>query len=85
MQIYRKDRNKFEINFSAFHSTYEVDITTCSARELDQLEKPRKNTIKKVNIMDHVIQFQSILQVGSILTAGMENDYSASLTSPSFT
>ena len=24
MQLYRKDNNKFEINFSAFHSTYEV-------------------------------------------------------------
>eukprot|EP00090_Calanus_glacialis_P045677 TRINITY_DN8645_c0_g1_i1.p1 TRINITY_DN8645_c0_g1~~TRINITY_DN8645_c0_g1_i1.p1 ORF type:complete len:457 (-),score=96.57 TRINITY_DN8645_c0_g1_i1:151-1479(-) len=70
MQIYRKDRNKFEINFSAFHSTYEVDTTSQSAKELDQMEKPRETKLQKVE---------------SILSAGLDNGYSASLTSPSNT
>ena len=34
MQLYRKDNNKFEINFSAFHSTYEVLTPECCARQL---------------------------------------------------
>ena len=48
MQIYRKDRNKFEINFSAFHSTYEVDSSPYSAKELDMMNKPRESKIEKV-------------------------------------
>ena len=47
MQIYQKDRNKFEINFSAFHSTYEVETTSQSERELDQMEKSRETNLKK--------------------------------------
>ena len=35
MMLYRKDNNKFQVNFSAFHSTYEVETPTCSARELE--------------------------------------------------
>merc|ERR1719348_507741 len=34
MLLYRKDHNKFQVNFSAFHSTYEVDTPICSARTL---------------------------------------------------
>merc|ERR1719402_969780 len=41
MQLYRKDNNKFEINFSAFHSTYEVDTPMHSARQLDEQERQR--------------------------------------------
>jgi len=70
MQIYRKDRNKFEINFSAFHSTYEVEMTSYSARELDQIDRPIANKVQKIE---------------SILRAGLENDYAMSLTSPSNT
>jgi len=70
MQIYRKDRNKFEINFSAFHSTYEVEMTSYSARELDQIDRPVANKVQKIE---------------SILRAGLENDYAMSLTSPSNT
>jgi len=70
MQIHRKDRNKFEINFSAFHSTYEVDTISCSARELDQLNKPSEC---------------KFTQVENIVRDGLENDYSASYTSPSIT
>merc|ERR1719348_1102625 len=48
MQLYRKDNNKFEINFSAFHSTYEVDTPLHSARHLDHLKsRERDNSIKK--------------------------------------
>merc|ERR1719244_1926437 len=34
MMLYRQDHNNFQINFSAFHSTYEVDTPVCSARTL---------------------------------------------------
>ena len=50
MQLYRKDNNKFEINFSAFHSTYEVDTPLYSARQMYQLERQREMEIKQVNI-----------------------------------
>ena len=36
MLLYRKDRNKFQVNFSAFHSTFEVDTPVCSARDLER-------------------------------------------------
>ncbi|XP_023348960.1 inward rectifier potassium channel irk-1 [Eurytemora carolleeae] len=35
MTLYRKDHNKFQVNFSAFNSTYEVETPLCSAKELD--------------------------------------------------
>jgi potassium inwardly-rectifying channel subfamily J len=35
MMLYRKDNNKFQVNFSAFHSTYEVETPVCSARDLE--------------------------------------------------
>ena len=35
MVLYRKDHNKFQVNFSAFNSTYEVETPTCSARDLE--------------------------------------------------
>merc|ERR1719430_336621 len=37
MMLFRKDHNKFHINFSAFHSTYEVDTPTYTARTLENL------------------------------------------------
>ena len=40
MQLYRKDNNKFEINFSAFHSTYEVETPECCARQLTRRGGP---------------------------------------------
>jgi len=33
MLLYRRDHNKFQVNFSAFHSTYEVDTPLCSAKK----------------------------------------------------
>jgi len=39
MLLYRRDHNKFQVNFSAFHSTYEVDTPLCSARNLEEYLK----------------------------------------------
>jgi len=48
MQLYRKDNNRFEINFSAFHSTYEVDTPRYSARHLQHLHtREREHAIIK--------------------------------------
>merc|ERR1719474_9228 len=50
MQLYRKDNNKFEINFSAFHSTYEVDTPMHSARQLDEQERQREIEVMQVRV-----------------------------------
>ena len=34
MLLYRKDHNKFQVNFAAFHSTYQVETPLCSARDI---------------------------------------------------
>ena len=39
MVLYRRDHNKFQVNFSAFHSTYEVDTPLCSAKHLEEYLK----------------------------------------------
>ena len=39
MLFYRKDHNKFQVNFSAFHSTYEVDTPSCSAKTLQKFHE----------------------------------------------
>jgi hypothetical protein len=36
---YRKDHNKFQVNFSEFHSTYDVNTHLCSARDMDKFYK----------------------------------------------
>ena len=51
MQLYRKDNNKFEINFSAFHSTYEVDTPMHSARQLDEQERQREIEVIQVRVL----------------------------------
>ena len=51
MQLYRKDNNKFEINFSAFHSTYEVDTPMHSARQLDEQERQREIEVMQVRVL----------------------------------
>lgn len=47
MMLFRKDHNKFQVNFSAFHSTYEVDTPLCSASELHQYYQSRDNWTKQ--------------------------------------
>ena len=57
MTLYRRDNKKYQVfanmnvkileiiskvNFAAFHSTYEVDTPSCSAKELDMLYAARK-------------------------------------------
>ena len=39
----------FQINFSAFHSTYEVDTPLCSSYELDQYYKARDKLQRTLN------------------------------------
>ena len=39
MMLFRRDINKHQVNFSAFHSTYEVDTPLCSSFELEQYYK----------------------------------------------
>lgn len=39
MMIYRRDNNKYQVNFSAFHSTYEVDTPLCSSNDLEEYYK----------------------------------------------
>lgn len=39
MMLYRRDINKYQVNFSAFHSTYEVDTPLCSAHDLEEYYK----------------------------------------------
>jgi len=35
MMLYRRDHNKYQVNFSAFDSTYEVDTPLCSSKDLE--------------------------------------------------
>ena len=42
MLLYRKDHNKFQVNFSAFHSTYQVETPLCSARDIDKFYKQKE-------------------------------------------
>jgi len=46
MLLYRKDHNKFQVNFAAFHSTFQVETPQCSARELGEWYSHRERTYK---------------------------------------
>jgi len=39
MLLYRRDHKKFQVNFSAFNSTYEVDTPLCCAKDLEEYLK----------------------------------------------
>merc|ERR1719430_1447529 len=43
MLLYRKDQNKHQVNFSAFHSMYDVETPLCSARELDRFLQEKRD------------------------------------------
>jgi len=58
MVLYRKDHNKFQVNFSAFNSTYEVETPTCSARDLDLYLNQKNSQDKKFSLM--MVNFHSI-------------------------
>ena len=52
MVLYRKDHNKFQVNFSAFNSTYEVETPTCSARDLElYFNQKQSQENKKFSLM----------------------------------
>lgn len=51
MVLYRKDHNKFQVNFSAFNSTYEVETPTCSARDLELYFAQKQSQDKKLSLM----------------------------------
>ena len=41
----------FQVNFSAFHSTYEVDTPLCSAKELEMMQNRRPQSKKMSMVM----------------------------------
>jgi len=43
MLLYRKDQNKYQVNFSAFHSMYDVETPLCSARDLDRFLQEKRD------------------------------------------
>ena len=50
MLLYRKEHKKFQVNFSAFHSTYEVDTPICSAKTLEKFhESNQKRQVPRVS------------------------------------
>jgi len=50
MMLYRRDHNKYQVNFSAFNSTYEVDTPIISAYELEHYYK---RTLGKLSTISH--------------------------------
>ena len=40
MMLYRRDQNRVQVNFSAFHSTFEVATPTISAKQLEKIMDP---------------------------------------------
>ena len=57
MVLYRKDHNKFQVNFSAFNSTYEVETPTCSARDLELILNQKNTNDKKYSLMMVIILY----------------------------
>ena len=58
MTIYRRDRREFEVNFSAFHSTFPVETPTCSARDLEKYQEQQK-LIEKSSAL-HLVSYFSL-------------------------
>ena len=73
MQLYRKDNNKFEINFSAFHSTYEVDTPMHSARQLDEQERQKEIEVMQVRNFIKSKKSYIIIQMQKMLASALEN------------
>jgi len=54
MLLYRKEHKKFQVNFSAFHSTYEVDTPICSAKTLEKFhESNQKRQVPRMTRRPH--------------------------------
>uniref|UniRef100_A0A0K2U9Y5 ATPsensitive inward rectifier potassium channel 12like [Bombyx mori] n=1 Tax=Lepeophtheirus salmonis TaxID=72036 RepID=A0A0K2U9Y5_LEPSM len=52
MILFRSEQKKYQVNFSAFHSTYEVETPICSAYELDEYYKARNKESRKFQNMN---------------------------------
>jgi len=76
MVLYRKDHNKFQVNFSAFNSTYEVETPTCSARDLDLYLNQKNSQDKKFSLMmmNNVTNHMPMIDVSN--TYGEEHELS---------
>ena len=69
MVLYRKDHNKFQVNFSAFNSTYEVETPTCSARDLELILNQKNTNDKKYSLMMVIIFMPSKLSDIMVFTS----------------
>merc|ERR1719167_1064430 len=82
MQLYRKDNNKFEINFSAFHSTYEVDTPLKSARDIELDDRRKELERRQLEIMLDDVRKKEILSTNQSPINAIEG-CDGSLTPPS--
>ena len=48
MMLFRRDQNRYQVNFSAFHSTFEVSTPTISAKQLETIMRPYTNSVHHV-------------------------------------
>jgi len=65
MLIYRRDQNKFQVNFSAFHSTYEVATPLCSARTLERLRASEESQQHQQGLQPSVLDNNSGVNTSS--------------------
>jgi len=82
MQLYRKDNNKFEINFSAFHSTYEVDTPLKSARDIELDDRRKELERRQLEIMLDDVRKKELLSTNQSPINAIEG-CDGSLTPPS--
>lgn len=83
MLIYRKDQNKFQVNFSAFHSTYEVDTPLCSARTLEQVQAreegqglgPAMDNSSAINASTHQDSIHGEFLLRSVSRSGSQGNF----------
>ena len=64
MLLYRKDHNKFQVNFSAFHSTYEVETPLCSARDMDKFYKQKEllERTSKLHMVKNIAHIDTVVK-----------------------
>merc|ERR1712113_786393 len=82
MQLYRKDNNKFEINFSAFHSTYEVDTPLKSSRDIELDDRRKELERRQLEIMLDDVRKKELLSTNQSPINAIEG-CEGSLTPPS--
>ena len=67
MMLYRRDHNKYQVNFAAFNSTYEVDTPLWSARDLDLFKSQEAADSVKPLLMGSPLLHPGSRQNGSYL------------------